>query len=496
MNQNRSVGLALGSLVVFVGLIALLVWNPFRVPSDGNPSRKLVVFCAAGLKAPVAEIAAEYQKRFGIEIQLQYGGSNTLLSQLQIAPLADLYLPADDSYVAQAREKGLIAEVLPLASMRPVLVVGPGNPKKIVDLADVLTRDVKLSHANPEAAAVGKLATEHLKGTGQWEAFAKRITVQKPTVNDVASDVQLGAADAGFVWDVTVRQIPELTTVPAGTLPSASLSACIVRTTEQPTAALRFARFLAAADQGGKFFAKQGYTPANGDPWAETPELKLFAGSMLRPATEKILQAFEQREGVQVVRVYNGCGILVGQMRADKNVPDAFFACDREFMEQVGDLFDAGTTISSNQLVILVHKGNKHKIQRLRDLAKPGLRVGIGHEKQCAMGVLTQRTLAEDKTTAPVMKNVTVQSPTGDMLVNQMLTGSLDAVIAYITNAAGHADKLEAIPIDIPCAFADQPYAVGKQSSHRYLAARLLDAIRADESRAVFKQAGFTWKGK
>src|SRR5262249_50084523 len=82
-------------------------------------------------------------------------------------------------------------------------------------------------------------------------------------------------------------------------------------------------------------------------------------------------------------------------------------------------------------------KGNPHKVTRLADLGKPGLRVGIGHEKQCAMGVITQKTLAEDRTTELVMKNVKVQSPTGDMLVNQMLTGSLDAVVVYGSNRAG-----------------------------------------------------------
>ncbi|MFQ3649342.1 MAG: molybdate ABC transporter substrate-binding protein [Gemmataceae bacterium] len=494
--MNRSVLLAISSLLVFLGLAALLTVNPFFASNTAPSTGKLVVFCAAGIKAPIAALAETYQKSYGVEIQLQYGGSNTLLSQLQVAPLADLYIPADESYVAQAREKKLIAEVLPLASMKPVLVVSPGNPKKIANLADLLTRDVKISQATPDAAAVGKVVAEHLKASGQWDRFAQRISVQKPTVNDVATDVQLAAADAGFVWDVTVKQMPELTVIPAGQLPSVNLSACIVRESKQPTAALRFARYLASADKGNPVFSEHGYTPIPGDTWAETPELKLFAGSMLRPATEKIIEAFEKREGCIVTRVYNGCGILVGQMRVDQNVPDAYFACDREFMEQVSDLFDAGTTISANQLVILVHKGNPHHIKKLGDLGKPGLRVGIGHEKQCAMGVLTQRTLAEDKTTSLVMKNVTVQSPTGDMLVNQMLTGSLDAVVAYITNAAGHADKLEAIPINIPCAFAEQPYAVGKKSTHRYLAARLLDAIRADESRVIFEKNGFTWKGQ
>ncbi len=34
---------------------------------------------------------------------------------------------------------------------------------------------------------------------------------------------------------------------------------------------------------------------------------------MLRPAIEETIQAFEQREGVRVIRIYNGCGILVGR---------------------------------------------------------------------------------------------------------------------------------------------------------------------------------------
>src|SRR6185295_9603382 len=140
-----------------------------------------------------------------------------------------------------------------------------------------------------------------------------------------------------------------------------------------------------------------------------------------------------KREGVQVTRVYNGCGILVAQMRAGE-APDAFFACDKSFMDDVHDLFLDSTDVSTNQLVILVPKGNPRKIKSLDDLGQNNLRVGIGHEKQCALGVLTQRTLVEGKYVQQVMKNVVVQTPTGDMLVNQLRTGSLDAAIAYVSN--------------------------------------------------------------
>jgi ABC-type molybdate transport system substrate-binding protein len=177
---------------------------------------------------------------------------------------------------------------------------------------------------------------------------------------------------------------------------------------------------LSSSDKGLKHYHEFGFQPVSGDAWSEEPEITLYAGSMLRPAIEATITNFERREGIRVTRVYNGCGILVAQMKAGQ-VPDAYFACDSEFMNQVRALFPDSQEISQNELVILVKKGNPLKIHSLRDLTKPGLRVGIGHEKQCAMGWITQRTFTESGIKAEVMNNVVVQTPTGDMLVNQML---------------------------------------------------------------------------
>jgi molybdate transport system substrate-binding protein len=145
--------------------------------------------------------------------------------------------------------------------------------------------------------------------------------------------------------------------------------------------------------------------------------------------------------------------------------------------------------------VILVPKGNKNSIASLKDLAKPGLKVGIGHEKQCAMGWLTQRTLVEGGVKDEVMANVTVQTPTGDMLVNQLKAGSLDAAVAYISNAAGSADTLDAIRIQgLKCSIAVQPLAVSKTTKHPQLMDRLAAQLKSAESRSQFLSFGFSWK--
>ncbi len=485
----------LASLLVLAALVALLAWDHLgsRQSATGQP---LFVYCAAGLKRPVEAVARAYESRYGVPVQLTYGGSQTLLAAVEAGQRGDLYLAADDSYIQVGRDKGLLAEVLDLARQTPVLAVKAGNPKKIRQFGDVLAEGVRLSFANPEAAAVGKVARDALQKGGHWEGVRKHVVVFKPTVNDVANDVAIGAVDAGVVWDATVRQTPGLEAVPLAEITGepSRICAAVLRTTTQPQAALRFARFLASRDFGLPKFKEEGFAVVDGDRWAEEPQLRLLSGAMLRPAIQETLAAFEAREGVRITTVYNGCGILVAQMRAGEH-PDAYFACDQSFMDQVHDLFLDATPVSTNRLVILVPRGNPHGIRGLADLAKPGLKVGVGHEKQCALGVLTQKTLSETGTRGQVMKNVKVQSPTGDMLVNQLLTGSLDAVIAYVSNAAGEADRLEAIPVDVPCAVATQPLAVGKDSDFKHLAGRLADALRSAESRRRFEAKGFRWQG-
>ena len=86
-------------------------------------------------------------------------------------------------------------------------------------------------------------------------------------------------------------------------------------------------------EKGCQEWKRQGYEPLSGDAWALQPQIRLFSGAMLRPAIEETLTRFEQREGVRITRIYNGCGFLVSQMKAGEH-PDAYFSCDRSFVAQ------------------------------------------------------------------------------------------------------------------------------------------------------------------
>lgn len=490
----------LGSVLALAVLVGLLWWEPRRpAPADGTnapaSTRPLLVYCAAGLKGPVEAIARDYERRYGVPVQLQFGGSGTLLSNLRVARQGDLFLAADGSYVDLARSNGVAAEVLPLARLTPVIVTRRDRVPPITGWEDLERPGVTLALANPDAAAVGRQTRLVLERIGRWAALESHIKVYKPTVNDIANDVKLGTVDAGIVWDATAAQYPELMAVRAPGLETASstVSAVVLNFSAQPTAALRFARFLGARDAGLHTFAQAGFQVVRGDVWAETPEVLLYSGGVNRLAIEESLRDFEAREGVRVTRVYNGCGILTAQIRAGQR-PDAYFACDVSFMTTVAGEFSAPVPLAETRMVILTRPGNPRALKKLADLGQPGLVLGVANEQQSALGALTQRLLQAQGIVQPVMANVRVQTPTADLLVNQLRAGALDAAIVYAANASAVRKELTVVELAEPGALAIQPYAVGRNSDHAHLMGRLLDFLKSPPSRARFEGSGFRFR--
>ncbi|MEW6306265.1 MAG: molybdate ABC transporter substrate-binding protein [Verrucomicrobiota bacterium] len=495
---------ALAAILAVLGA-ALLAVALFHRGSTTSPAtahgpqkRVLTVYCAAGLKKPVEATAAEYQKEFGVEVQIQFGGTGTLLSQIRVAKMGDVFIAADDGSVADARKFEAVREVLPLARQTPVIAVKSGNPKSIHTLADLLREDVKVALANPEAASVGKIAR---KASGdQWEKLAAHAAVMKPTVTEIASDLSLGAVDAAVVWDSTVTQFNGLAavSVPEFTEHAENVSATILTACQQPAAALHFARYLCAPEKGGAIFEKNGFVPAGGDKWADKPEMILFSGGVNRPAVERLLTQFADREGISITTVFNGCGVLCASMKSMTNAanpkfPDAYYACDLCFVPPVAAFFPEAVMLTETEIGIVVKKGNPRNVRTMADLAQPNLKVGLCNAEQSTLGYMTRGMLKSTGLHDSVRKNVVVETPTADFLVNQMRAGGLDAAVVYRVNAMPSAEHLDFFPIQHAGAKAVQPFAVRSRSPNRLLATRLLDFLKANRSQ--FEQSGFQWRG-
>jgi molybdate transport system substrate-binding protein len=506
MSLRHAPWIAFGlSLAAFVALIALW-WTPADniAPSPASaPHSSVVVHTAAALRPALEKAAAEFERDYGIRIELRFGASESLLTTLRLSKEGDLFLPADESYVAEARKADLVEQDYALATMTAIAVFRADFPKTAASITwdDVFKSGFRLAQPNPDSTAIGKLTREGLQPTGIWERIERTKPVSMGTVTEAANAVKLGSADGAIIWDAVAKGYPTLKVAHLPNLDRvrANVSIAVCKNAASRTESRWFAEYLAGAGQ--VHFRNAGYAPAipakvpqaRGAKPEDNAEIVLYAGSMLRPAVEETIAEFEERENVRVTRVYNGCGILVAQMRAGRE-PDLYFACDPRFMGEVADLFLKPETVSNNQLVIAVPKGNPAGLKELKDLGKPGLRVGVGHEQQCALGAITKETFIKSGVYAAVRKNILVESPTGDLLVNQLLTGSLDAVVCYVSNVAPNTDKLDAVPvIGIPCSAPEQPVAIAKGSDKQELSAKLIEYLKSAESRERFERIGFGW---
>ena len=481
-------------ILLCLAAATVLLW--LATKSAAPAEAPLTVFCAAGLKKPVEEIATAYQKETGTPVQLQFGGTSTLLTQLRVAKQGDLFIAADDGALADAKKLDLTREELRLVQQWPVIAVAKGNPKKITSIESLLATEVKLALANPEAASISKV-TKNALGA-KWDALAAKAAVMKPTVMDVAADLALGSVDAAILWNSTVPQYDQLEAIEVPELSSHKehATAAILTSAKDAAAALRFARYLNAPEKGAATFAKHRFEAVKGDAWSLRPELILYSGGVNRLAIEGLLKKFAAREGISVTTTFNGCGILCAAMKTmgdttNPKYPDVYYACDICFVPPVAKEFPEAVLLTEAEIILAVPKGNPKGIHTLADLAREGIKVGLCNAEQSTLGYLTQAMLKSMNLWDSVSKNASAQSPTGDLLVNQLRTGSLDAAVVYLNNIIPQKEHLDAVKLPADKAKAIQPFAVRQDSPHRMLGQRLLAFLL--KNRESFEQAGFTW---
>lgn len=252
-----------GSLVVLVGLGVALWWRE-RPTETATSERPLIVYAAPTSRLPLEEIVAEYAREIGRRVELRFGPSEDILTKVRLpSPTepADLFIPADDSYIHHARELGLITESMPIARVRAILLTSRGNPKGIAAWRDLLKDDVRVAVPNP-GAAVGKLARDHLTRTGRWAALQPHV-VDAGSVTDAANAAKAGGVDAAIVWDAvatgagyaeqSILTVPELDGV------TGRIEVAVLNQSRDPAAARRFAQYITATDRGLSHYRKHEF---------------------------------------------------------------------------------------------------------------------------------------------------------------------------------------------------------------------------------------------
>ena len=493
--------------------LAIAGCNGRRATYTNNSSvRPLMVYCAAGIRLPVEAAAKAYEAEYGRKIQIDYGSSGELEGRLEIDRDAgksrcDLYIPADESFADRARQKGLTKEKIVLAKFRLVLGINPEVHKKQEDLTTVdalLESGVRFTVCDTKAG-VGKKTMTTLARANKWERVDNKKKAMFPRVTEAASAIQTSSdVDAGFIWDTTAQQFG-LDAIVLDEIQNAvsQITVNVVETTDAPTDALRFARYLAAKDRGQTSFPKFGFEPTGTDTWSELPELILYCGGVNRNAIDETLREFEKREGIFVKEQYGGCGTLIAGIysaadgTSKKAMPDAFMTCDASYMDKVDAHFQNPIDVSSTGIVMLVRKGNPKSLKSIKDLSAPGIAIGTTNPKMSTLGNLSWQLFETEDVKEQLEANgaVSVMTPTAHELIMQM-TGhdKLDVALVYEANCQNVGDAFEIVRLSNEEAVAVQNIAPSRTTPYPALAERLIVAIQSKTSKVRFEQQGFQWR--
>lgn len=206
-------------------------------------------------------MAALFEAKTGVKIEMTFNNSGTLVGQLIAARKGDLFIPGSRSFIDKAAEQGLIATSgKAVAYHVPVIIVPKANPAGIGRIEDFARPGTKLLLPDRKATALGKSIFMVFDRLGIAEAASANVRAFLETPQKVVAALSLGQGDAGIVdfsavasrLDVfaVIEIDPEVNVVEE--LPCAVLS-CGTRRNE----ALAFMRFMES--EGPAVFGKHGF---------------------------------------------------------------------------------------------------------------------------------------------------------------------------------------------------------------------------------------------
>ncbi len=230
-------------------------------------AEKILVFAGAASKPATEEVIRAFQKESGITVDVIFGGSGFVLSQMQLARKGDLYFPGSSDFMEKAKKEGWVfpeSEKI-VVYLIPAINVQKGNPKGIRSLKDLTRQGIRVAIANPEQVCVGTVAAEIIEKNlmpSEKGSFKKNLVNYTESCEKTANAISLKAVDAVLGWRVfqywdperieTVylkpEQIPRIGYIPIA----------ISKFAQERVAAQRFIDFL-VSQQGKAIFRKYRY---------------------------------------------------------------------------------------------------------------------------------------------------------------------------------------------------------------------------------------------
>jgi len=221
--------------------------------------------------------------------------------------------------------------------------------------------------------------------------------------------------------------------------------------------------------------------------------LELFIGAASKPATEEAAKAFEDKTGCRMLLHFGGSGAMLSQMKLTRR-GDAYLPGASDFMELAKR--EKLVVPETEKLVVYllpainVPADNPKKIEKLEDLGKPGVRVGIARPDTVCLGVFAVEVMVRNNVADKIKPNIVTHAESCEKTAQLAALGTVDAILGWRVFQYWNPEKIKTImlaPEQIPrigyisiaqSTFCKQPEA----------ARQFVDFLLSEEGRAIFRK--------
>jgi len=228
---------------------------------------------------------------------------------------------------------------------------------------------------------------------------------------------------------------------------------------------------------------------------SEGKELLLYCGAGIRPPVDELVETFDREHGVRIVTDYAGAEMLLSKIKLSQR-GDFYMPGDKYYVDLAAEngLILYQKSVCHFVPTILVQKGNRKNILGLDDLLKPGVKLGLGDEKACAIGRIVKKIFAKNNIAwTEVERNLKFQSLTVNELGMQIQAKALDAVIVWDAIARYYSQYGDEIPIPAEKnVISTIDIGVLKFTKYREIAEKFVEFVISESGRDIFRKHNYT----
>jgi molybdate transport system substrate-binding protein len=225
-----------------------------------------------------------------------------------------------------------------------------------------------------------------------------------------------------------------------------------------------------------------------------TKPIVVFAGSASQPPLEEAAKAFEEKTGTPVILHIGGSGAMLSQIRLTGQ-GDLYIPGSPDYMDKARDfgLVTDASILAYLVPAIIVAEGNPNNITGLKDLTRPGLRVGMADPDGVCVGIYAVEILEANGMTEKVKPNVKGSVESCAKVAAMIPLNLVDVVLGWREFAFWKPETMDAVLLkdkEIP-RLAYIPAATLLKSNNRAGAKEFTSFLQSDAGQAIFQKWGY-----